>query len=124
MKHTPLLQRVLGDDWHRLPPVIQSHYRVDPVRQRQNVVHGVMHIHYPVFVKPVLMITRMMGALIGLKGAGMTTRVEKWVSETEPQTLFWKRSIVSPEGKRTVFASRMEHRQGNQLIERVGWGFI
>ncbi len=123
MNHIPLLKLALGDNWQKLPAVIQSHYQLPLGQQTQNVVIGDMHIHYPVFVTPIVVITRMMGALIGMKGAGMSARVEKWMSETEPGTLFWKRSIQSPDGKGTVFASRMEHCQGNQLIERVGWGF-
>jgi Domain of unknown function (DUF4166) len=118
-----LMKRILGEDWHKLPHVIQSHYLLQQGQKTQNTVTGTMHIHYPAFVKPILMIVRMMGGLIDLKGDNMSVRVEKWVNVDTPNTLFWKRMIQAPDGKNTVFASRMEYQQGNELIEYIGGGF-
>jgi Domain of unknown function (DUF4166) len=123
MNNTPLIQQALGDDWHKLPLVIQSHYQLNQGEQTRNAVTGTMQIHYPAFVKPMLFITRLMGGLIDLKGDNMNVRVEKWVNNDKPNTLFWKRTIHAPDGKNTVFSSRMEYQQDNQLIEFVGFCF-
>lgn len=123
MGNSSLLQNTLGDDWHKLPLVIQAHYQLQQGQQTRNSVAGIMRVNYPFFVRPMLFITRLMGGLIDLKGDNMNARVEKWVADGIPNTLFWKRIIQAPDGKRTVFASRMEYQQGNELIEYVGGGF-
>ena len=123
MGYSSLLQKTLGDDWHKLPLVIQTHYRLQSRQQTYNIVTGIMRVNYPFFVRPMLFITRLMGGLIDLKGGNMNAQVEKWVADGTPNTLFWKRTIQAPDGKRTVFASRMEYQQGNELIEYVGGGF-
>jgi len=123
MKDIPLMQQVLGENWHELPPVIQGHYQLQQGQQTNNVVTGTMHIHYPGIVKPILVIVRMMGGLIDLKGGNLNTRVEKWTKSDLPLTLFWKRIIQSPEGKKIVFASRMEYQKCNEIIEYIGCGF-
>jgi Domain of unknown function (DUF4166) len=118
----PLMQKALGNSWHDLPPVIQRHYQLQADQQTANVVTGIMHVNYPFFVRPMLFITRLMGGLIDLKGDNMDARVEKWVKADSPKTLFWKRTLQAPNGKNTVFASRMEYQQDNELIEFVGFG--
>lgn len=123
MGNSSLLQNTLGDDWHKLPLVIQAHYQLQQGQQTHNSVASIMRVNYPFFVRPMLFITRLMGGLIDLKGGNMNARVEKWVADGTPNTLFWKRIIQAPDGKRTVFASRMEYQQGNELIEYVGGGF-
>lgn len=119
----PLMQKVLGDDWQNLPPVIQRHYQLQADQQSANVVTGTMHVSYPFFVWPMLFIARMMGGLIDLKGDNLDARVEKWVKADLSETLFWKRTLQAQNGKSTVFSSRMECQQGNELIEFVGGGF-
>jgi hypothetical protein len=122
MNKIPLLQRALGDDWQKLPPVIQRHYQLSDTESSCTVVNGTMRINYPTFIKPVLVIARLMGALIDLKGEGMQVSVKKWVTDSS-STLYWRRTIQAPDGRGTVFASRMEYQHGNQLIEFVGFGF-
>ncbi len=122
MNNEPLLQQALGDDWYQLPTVIQRHYQLGDDQQTRSELKGVMKIDYPAFIRPILLITRLMGALIDLKGEGMQVCVEKWVTAGS-STLHWKRSIQASDGRSTVFASRMEYVQGNELIEYVGCGF-
>lgn len=123
MKSVSVIRQALGDDWHKLPLVIQSHYLFQHDHKTRNIVTGTMRINYPNFVMPMLFITRLMGGLIDLKGDGMSTHVEKWINNDKPDTLFWKRTIQAPNGKSTVFASRMEYQKDNDLIEFVGFGF-
>lgn len=122
MNTIPLLQRVLGDDWDKLAPVIQRHYQLSDTENISSVVFGIMRIDYPGLIKPVLFLARLMGALIDLKGDAMQVTVKKWVTHSS-STLYWRRDIQAPNGKTTVFASRMEYRQANELIELVGFGF-
>ena len=123
MNTISLMQKILGDDWSNLPSVIQRHYQLQTGHQTANVVAGTMHVRYPRFVRPMLFLTRLMGGLIDLQGDHLAVRVEKWLDIGQPDTLFWKRTIQAPDGKTTVFASRMVYQQGNELIEYVGGGF-
>jgi hypothetical protein len=116
------MQRVLGDDWHQLPEVIQRHYQLDNKLQTQSVVTGIMQIRYPLVIKPVLFIARLLGALIDLHGSNMQVSVRKWVTQYS-EILHWKRTIKAPDGRTIIFASRMEYQQDNELIEYVGFGF-
>lgn len=116
-----LMQQVLGDDWEKLPPVIQRHYQITPA-QPSFTVTGTMAISYPFWIKPILIITRLLGALIDLKGENMQVQVKKWITDN-PHVMYWRRDIQAPNGERTVFASRMEYQQPNELIEIVGGGF-
>lgn len=116
-----LMQLVLGAGWEKLPPVIQRHYQIIP-EQPNFTVNGTMTIAYPVWVKPILMIIRLMGALIDLKGENNQVKVQKWITDN-PQVLYWHRDIQALNGQHTVFASRMEYQQPHELIEFVGGGF-
>ncbi|HFD12220.1 MAG TPA: DUF4166 domain-containing protein [Crenotrichaceae bacterium] len=122
MNTLPLLQQTLGDDWSSLPAVIQRHYQLDPQGNTNSVIHGIMHIHYPGYIKPVIKIARLMGALIDLKGDAMQVTVSKWITDNSG-VLQWRRDIQAPNGKTTVFSSRMEYQRDNELIEFVGLGF-
>lgn len=123
MKNISVIRQALGNDWNKLPFVIQSHYLFQHDQKTPNIVTGTMLINYPNFVKPMLFIARLMGGLIDLKGDNMNVRVEKWVKNDNPKALFWKRTIQAPDGKSTVFASRMEYQKDNELIEFIGGGF-
>lgn len=123
MNTISLMQKILGDDWCNLPSVIQRHYQLQAGQQTANVVTGKMHIRYPKFVRPMLFLTRLMGGLIDLQGDNLAARVEKSIDVDQPNSLYWKRTIQAPDGKTTVFASRMTYQQGNELIEYVGGGF-
>jgi hypothetical protein len=99
MSATPLMQKVLGDNWHHLPPVIQRHYQLQDDYLTAITVIGTMYVNYPKFVWPMLFITRLMGGLIDMKGNDMSARVEKWIKPDKPDTLFWKRTIHAGNGK-------------------------
>lgn len=116
-----LMQQILGEDWSKLPAVIQRHYQINAI-QTNFTVAGTMTIAYPFWIKPILMITRLMGALVDLKGENMRVTVQKWI-DGDSLVLHWRRTIQAPDGKQTVFASRMEYQKPHELIEFVGGGF-
>jgi hypothetical protein len=115
-----LMQRVLGDDWAALPPVIQRHYQIT-MPQQAITVTGNMNIDYPYWLTPVIKLLRLFGALVNLKGEGLAVQVKKW-RQTDPAILHWQRHIQA-DNKQCVFASRMAWQQDHELIESVGMGF-
>lgn len=117
-----LMQRVLGNDWAALPPVIQRHYQL-ALPQQAITVTGNMNIDYPYWLTPVIKLLRLFGALVDLKGEGLAVQVKKW-QQTDPCVLYWRRHIQAVgNGKPCVFASRMVWQQDHELIELVGMGF-
>jgi hypothetical protein len=116
-----LMQRVLGDDWAALPPVIQRHYQIT-MPQQAITVTGNMNIDYPYWLTPVIKLLRLFGALVDLKGEGLAVQVKKW-RQTDPAILHWQRHIQAADNKQCVFASRMAWQQDHELIESVGMGF-
>jgi hypothetical protein len=116
-----LMQRVLGDDWAALPPVIQRHYQIT-MPQQAITVTGNMNIDYPYWLTPVIKLLRLFGALVDLKGEGLAVQVKKW-RQTDPAILHWQRHIQAADNKQCVFASRMAWQQDHELIELVGMGF-
>jgi len=120
--NTSLMQRVLGDDWAALPPVIQRHYEIT-LPQQAITVTGNMNIDYPYWLTPVIKLLRLFGALVDLKGEGLSVQVKKW-RQTNPSVLYWQRHIQAADSnKQCVFASRMAWQQDHELIEMVGMGF-
>jgi hypothetical protein len=116
-----LMQRVLGDDWAALPPVIQRHYQIT-MPQQTITVTGNMNIDYPYWLAPAIKLLRLFGALVDLKGEGLAVQVKKW-RQTDPAILHWQRHIQAADNKQCVFASRMAWQQDHELIESVGMGF-
>ncbi|MGZ5055142.1 MAG: DUF4166 domain-containing protein [Methylobacter sp.] len=117
-----LMQRVLGNDWEALPPVIQHHYKIT-LPQQAITVTGNMNIDYPYWLTPVIKMLCLFGALVDLKGEGLAVQVKKW-RQTDPSILYWRRHIQAADnGKPCVFASRMVWQKDHELIELVGMGF-
>ena len=117
-----LMQKVLGDDWYKLPTVIQQHYQLNH-QHSQNKVTGKLTIDFPWFVKPILVLVRLMGGLLHSRGQHLNTCVEKWINQETPLTLFWRRRVQLPNRKEIVFASKMHYEGKNQIIESIGGGF-
>jgi hypothetical protein len=116
-----LMQQVLGNDWEKLPLVIRRHYQITP-EQNSFLVTGTMVIDFPFWIKPLLKIIRLMGALIDNKGENNHVKVQKWLTD-DSQILYWRREIQTANGQQTIFASQMEFQRLGELIEFVGGGF-
>lgn len=106
-----LMQQALGEDWDKLPPALQIHYR-----------HGIttdighMDIEYPPFMQCYLTLLRAVGALIDRSGKQVPTVVEKQVVK---ERQYWRRTITFPDGKVVYFNSFWVTGGGNNLIEFV-----
>lgn len=120
MKNIPLLQKTLGEDWVKLPPVIQRHYTVSS--NSNTCLIGNMEIGYPNFLLPLISLIHLCGGLVSRRGKNIVTRVEKTIS-TESEELYWQRTLTYPDNKKDYFSSRMFFLQSNELIERVRFGF-
>lgn len=106
-----LMQRALGDDWDKLPPALQAHYRFGTTTDT-----GHMNIEYPRFMQAYLSVLRVFGALIDRSGRNVSTVVEKSVVGDRQ---YWRRTISYPDGKAIRFNSFWVPAGGNQLIEFV-----
>jgi len=120
MNNIPLLQKVLGDDWDKLPPVIQRHYTI-PV-DSNTCVRGDMEIAYPNFLLPLISLIHLCGGLVSKRGKKINTLVKKTVSAQNTE-LFWQRTLEYSGNKKDSFYSRMVYLQPNELIETVRFGF-
>jgi hypothetical protein len=106
-----LMQLALGDDWHKLPPALQAHYRFGTTTDT-----GHMDIEYPRFMQTYLGVLRVFGALINRRGSHVATVVEKRVVGNRQ---YWRRTITYSDDKIVHFNSFWVHAGGNQLIEFV-----
>ncbi len=106
-----LMQIALGEDWDKLPPALQAHYRFG-----KTIDNGGMDIEYPRFMQPYLSVLHLMGALINRGGQQVPTVVEKSVVG---ERQYWRRTITYPDGKAVYFNSFWVSAGGNQMIEFV-----
>lgn len=106
-----LMQHALGDDWDKLPPALQAHYRFGTTTDT-----GHMDIEYPRFMQFHLSVLRVFGALVDRQGRRVSTIVEKSVVG---ERQYWRRTISFPDGKVVCFNSFWVSAGGNQLIEFV-----
>ena len=61
MDNTPLLQKALGEDWNKLPPVIRQHYTVPS--DFNTCLKGSMDIVYPNYLLPLISLIHLCGGL-------------------------------------------------------------
>ena len=106
-----LMQRALGDDWDKLPPALQAHYRYGTTTDT-----GHLDIEYPRFMQPYLNLLHLIGALINRSGQKVSTVVEKSVVG---ERQYWRRTIRYPDGKVVYFNSFWVPAGGHQVIEFV-----
>ncbi len=106
-----LMQRALGNDWDKLPPALQAHYRFG-----ETIDTGHMDIEYPRYMQPYLNVLKLFGALVNRTGQQISTVVEKSVVDEQQH---WRRTIRYPDGKVVYFNSFWVSAKGNQLIEFV-----
>jgi hypothetical protein len=104
-----LMQYVLGDDWHKLPPALQAHHA-------QAIDRGHMDIEYPRFMQPWLSVLRRFGALVNRAGSQVETVVEKSMAGKQQH---WRRTIRYADGQTIAFNTVWHHAGGNEIIEFV-----
>lgn len=113
-----LLQKVLGDDWHKLPGVLQNHYQIADGRQSR--LEGIMEIHYPKYLFPIVWLIHLFGGLVLWRGSAVRVEVDK---SADGELLNWRRTLTYPDGRIDYFGSQMQYAAKNQLVETIGFGF-
>lgn len=111
-----LMAKVLGEDWHHLPSVIQRHY--DLKDGEQNCVQGEMTVQYPNWLIPVVWMIHLFGGLVLWRGAA-ETKVYKTALH---DGLRWQR-YMNFKTNSDFFGSKMLYVAPNELLEMVGFGF-
>jgi hypothetical protein len=106
-----LMQRALGEDWDKLPPALQAHYRFGTTTDT-----GHMDIEYPRFMQPYLSLLRVVGALVDRGGRQVSSVVEKSVVG---ERQYWRRTLTYANGKVVYFNSFWVSAGDNQVIEFV-----
>jgi hypothetical protein len=125
--HThPLFRQALGDDaWNRLAPVVRRHYDMAPHESGTQILTGIMEevFHAPI-IRPWLWLGRWLQALVPYSGSEVPVKVRNRTDSARPGALFWHRTFHFPDGRRSVFASRMEAGGAGEIIEflRLGVG--
>ena len=120
MNDIPLLQKALGEDWDKLPAVIQKHYSI-PTNSSTRL-KGNMQIGFPNFLYPLISLIHLCGGLVLKRGNNIETLVEKTQS-VKNTTLCWKRTLTYPDKNKDYFYSQMTYLQDHELIETVRFGF-
>jgi len=120
MNNMPILQKTLGEDWNKLPAVIQRHYCVPT--DSNTCLKGRMEIGYPNYLLPLISLIHLCGGLVSKRGKEIETQVEKTTSLQNTE-LCWKRSLKYPDNNKDCFYSKMSYLQAYELIEMVRFGF-
>lgn len=106
-----LMQTLLGDDWHQLPPALQAHYAAGDSCDR-----GQLDVHFPAALKPLFWLLSRMGALLDCTGRDLPTEVRKHDQAGQQR---WQRTIQYPDGKIRRFDSLWRDSGRGSLIEFV-----
>ncbi len=106
-----LMQRALGDEWTKLPPALQTHYRFGTTTDT-----GHMDIEYPRFMQLYLNVLHLLGGLVNRRGLQVPTLVEKHVVNEKQ---YWRRTITYPDGQVVKFDSFWVPAGKNQVIEYI-----
>lgn len=119
----PVIKKALGSQWDTLHPVVRQHYDLTPGTEQAVIMKGIMReIHHSAIAKLFLLPGRLFGALIPYRGENIPARVRNWTTTNDVRTMFWQRSFSFPNGKTAIFASRMVHVAGDEIIEYVRFG--
>jgi hypothetical protein len=120
----PLLQRVLGDAaWQRLAPAVRRHYRIHDHVPETLVLQGVMaEIFHSPLIKPLLLLARTLDALVPYRGSDVPVEVCNRTDPAHPGALFWHRTFRFPEGRDSIFRSRMQAMADGEIVELLRFG--
>lgn len=117
MSH-PIFQSVFGEQWHRLPPVMQKHYAVIPYNDEVITAEGTLTIRACWLIKRV---ARLTGILVPYEGNRVPVTV-RFYSGQDSADFHFDRIFHYPGKPPYHFHSRMRLLNGNELIERMRFG--
>lgn len=119
-----LFRQVLGEAaWNRLAPVVRSHYEMTETSAETKTLRGVMEdIHHSPVIKPLLLLARRFEALVPYRGRDVPVVVCNRTDPAYPRVLFWHRTFRFPDGRSSIFQSRMEPGRPGEVIEFLRFG--
>ena len=111
---THLMRDILGNDWHRLPPALQAHYRPGPDGVATDKGH--LDISYPRALQPLMSVLYALGALVNRRGDQVaTTVVKRYCTDGE----HWARTMTFDDGQTMRFNSVWKRGPNHSVIEYV-----
>lgn len=119
-----IFRLALGEDaWQRLAAPVRQHYDLAADSANSKTLNGVMdEIFHAPAIKPLLWLARGFGGLVPWQGRDVPVEVRNWTDPARPNCLFWHRRFQFADGRRLVFASRMELAQDGEIIEFLRFG--
>ena len=119
-----VIQKALGEQWDNLGDSVKRHYDLAPGSDSQVTVVGTMdEVTHSLWAKPFILIAQLFGALVPYQGRNVPVTAKNWTQPDNLRALFWHRTF-SFQGKQPyIFKSRMEHYQGDEIVEYVRFNF-
>lgn len=119
----PVIKRALGASWNELHPLVRRHYDVPTGTDKRVVMRGIMdEVFHSTAAKAFLLFGRIFGALVPYRGRNIPVDVRNWGRPDNPTDMFWHRTFSFPGRPPFVFASRMVHVGGDEIVEYVRLG--
>lgn len=115
----PIFRAVLGRQFEQLPEVFKQHYAVRPYSHDVVVVRGRLNVRVSFFVG---LMSRLFGVLVPWSGNDIPVTV-RFESGPDSGGFRFEREFCYPGNKIVRFSSRMERLKGNELVERMRFGF-
>ena len=114
----PIFQKVFGQSWDQLPPVMKKHYIVRPNSDDMVTVEG----HLDIKISPLVSImARLTGILLAYSGKNVPVTVV-FTSGENAKSFNFDRTFHFPERGDIKFRSRMEHISDNVMVEFMKFG--
>lgn len=119
-RQQPILKAALGNDWYRLPEVLQRSFDLRPGEDCEVRLKGTMHeISHSRLAKIFIWPGQLLGALVPYQGRDIPIRIDMRTHVSDPRFMYWHRAHAFNENPEFLFSTRMEYLQGNETIERV-----
>lgn len=119
----PIFASVLSRQFVQLPQALKDRYAVRPYCLDEVVIKGMLDIRVASLVG---LMSRVFGVLVPYSGQDVPVTV-RFSSGVDSCALNFEREFLYPKGKTVRFNSRLEWRNGNELVERMrlglGWRF-
>lgn len=119
MNNLPVIAQALGEEWHKLHPLVRRHYDIRPGVDSHIVIEGVMdEVDFSRRAAPLIAMAGLFGALLGKRGRAIPVTVCNTTRGDSP-AMHWHRTFRYPGAAPRLFESRMAYAGGNEIIEYV-----
>lgn len=110
-----MFKTILSENWASLNPVLQQHFGLNDGEEIKLL--GELEVKHGKFIKLLMPLLRLIGALVPVEGKGFIVRVE---NKRIGNIFYWHREFKK-DNKSYIFNSKMQ-RYENDMIEYVGFG--